>query len=272
MKIQTTRNYIEDYIAEVQSNGKLHFSLEDLKNRFNSNYQTAIKFSLNKLFKKGRLVSIYKGFYVIIPPEYKSRKILPAEMFVDALFNYLKRPYYLGLLSAAVFHGASHQQVMESYVVINKPSLRSTETEGLKINYLVKSGLPEFGIERRKTEVGFINISCPELTALDLIQYLDRIGGLNRASTVLYELTESMNVEKLNEVLKNKIPLSRLQRTGYIFDKVLNKKDLAEVIHIFLKDKIFFRTPLKTGLPKEQCKVNSDWKIIENFKIETDFY
>ncbi len=271
MRNEINRNYLEDYADEVQADGKLYFNLEDVKKRFNANYQTAIKFSLNKLFKKGKIVSVYKGFYVIVPPEYQHRKILPPELFIDPLFKYLKRPYYLGLLSASVLHGASHQQAMESYVFINKPALRSTKAEGIKINYMVRANLPQFGIEKRKTETGFINISGPELTAIDLIEYQNRIGGLNRASTVLYELSEEMSVEKLIEVLRNNFSSSVLQRLGYILDSILNKKDLSQVIQNYLADKKIFRVPLRPDLKKEGFSVHPVWKIIENHKIETDF-
>lgn len=271
MSEEAVRYYLEDYIAEVQSNGKLYFTLEELKKRYNTNYQTGIKFSLNKLFKKGKIVSVYKGFYIIIPPEYQNRKILPTDLFIDGLFKYLGRPYYLGLLSAAVLHGASHQQAMESYVFINKPPLRTTKVEGLKINYVVKSVMPGFGLEKRKTDAGFINISGAELTALDLMEYQTRIGGLNRATTVLFELSESMNGEKLKEVLKNDISLSTVQRLGYILDVVLNKKELAEVIKAFLADKKIYRVPLKGDQKKEGVQVNKIWEVIENYKIETDF-
>lgn len=266
-----TRNYLENYIVEVQSGGKLYFSLDDLKKKFSANYETAIKFSLNKLFKKGKIVSVYKGFYVIIPPEYQHRKILPPELFLDALFKYLERPYYLGLLSAAVLHGASHQQAMESYVFINKPPIRTTKVEGLKINYVVKSEMPQFGIEKKKTDAGYMNVSNAELTAVDLMDYQNRIGGINRVATVLYELVESMNVERLRNVIKNDISYSTLQRLGYLLDVVLDKKELAEVLKDYLQEKKIFRVPLRSGIKKEGFPVHPDWKIIENYKIETDF-
>lgn len=268
---EKTRNYLGDYISEVQSKGKIFFTLDDLKGKFSLNYNTALKFALNKLFKKGRIVSVYKGFYVIIPPEYQQRRILPPELFIDALFKYLERPYYLGLLSSAILHGASHQQAMESFVFINKPPIRATKVEGLKINYVVKSEFPQIGIEKRKTDTGQMNISNAALTAFDIVEYQHRIGGLNRVATVLYELTEEIAQEKLNEVLKNNITLSVVQRLGYILDVVLEKKELAEVLKNFVKNKKLFRVPLKSGISKTGFDVHPDWKIIENYHIETDF-
>ena len=204
-----------------------------------------------------------KGFYLIIPPEYFFRKILPPELFIDPLFNYLERPYYLGLLSASALHGASHQQAMESYLFITKPAIRPTKVEGLKINYLVRATIPQFGVVKRKTETGYINISSPELTAVDLIQFQHRVGGLNRVTTLLYELSEEMSSANLKEILKNNFSLSVLQRLGYILDCVLHKEDLSLVIKDHLLDKKIFRVPLKADLKKEGFPVHPVWKIIK---------
>lgn len=270
MKESKSKYYLEDYIAQVQSEGKLYFTLEDLKRKFDANYETAIKFSLNKIFRKGKIVSAYKGFYIIVPPEYRSRKVIPPELFIDQLFAYLEREYYVGLLSAATMHGASHQQVMEYFVIIDKPAIRTTKVENLKINYVVKKSIPQKGIDKRKTDAGYINISNPELTAIDLIAYQNRVGGINRVSTVLYELSESISPAGLNEFLNDDVPISVLQRLGYIFDVVLKQKDLAVEIKNFLSDKKIFRIPLKPGYKKVGFEVNEDWKVIQNIKIVTD--
>lgn len=271
MKNMKNYNYLEQHISQVQAEGKLCFSLRDLEKKFSNQSAAAIKLSLNRLSKKNKIVSVYRGFYLIIPPEYQARKILPAELFIDALFKYLGRPYYLGLLSAAAFHGASHQQAMETYVFISKPPIRNTEVEGLKINYVVKSDMSKHGIEQRKTDTGYISISNVELTAVDLIDYQKRIGGLNRAVTVLSELSDAMDSQRMIDVLENNFSLTTLQRFGYLLDMVLGKKELAEVIKNYLMNKKTFRVPLKQGSKKDGFNVNPVWKVIENHKIETDF-
>ena len=154
MKNNKIYNYLERYISEVQTNGRLSFALSEVMKRHPQQSEYAIKLALNRLSKKKKVVSVYKGFYVIIPPEYQNKMILPTELFVEALFKYLERPYYLGLLSASVYHGASHQQAMESYVIINKPPIRPTKVEGLKINYVVKSDLSRNGVEKKKLMPG----------------------------------------------------------------------------------------------------------------------
>lgn len=271
MEKERAYNYLEFYLQNVQAEGKLYFTLDAVKKEFPNYSENALQTNLKRLSKKNKVRSVLKGFYIIIPPEYYSRRILPPELFLDALFKHLERPYYLGLLSAAAFHGAAHQQPQESYVFINKPPLRPTKVEGIKINYVVKSNLPKIGVEKRKTETGYLNISSPELTAIELIEYQQRVGGLNRVATVLYELTDIISPDKLQEILQNKISIASLQRFGYMLDCVLKKKELASVIENYLTDKKLFRVPLSSTLKKNGAATNLVWKVIENLKIESDF-
>jgi len=50
--------------------------------------------------------------------------------------KFLERPYYVALLNAAAYHGASHQQPLESFVTTTFPVLRSMQKKGLKLNYV----------------------------------------------------------------------------------------------------------------------------------------
>lgn len=265
------KNYLENLIQEVQADGKYFFTLEDVKEKFPSDYKNALKHSLNRMFNKGKLVSAYKGFYVIIPPEYSRQKMIPPELFIDALFKYLNRDYYVGLLSAAMYHGASHQQPQEYFVIINKPPMRATAVEGIKINYLVKSNLKKSGVVEKKTRAGYIKVSTPEQTALDIVEFNVRVGGLNRGATLLYELVESMSPRELEKILPGCRSIAALQRLGYILDKIINRNDLSDVIKRYLKDKKIFRVPLKPGKVKKGYNVNPQWKVIVNSKIEIDF-
>jgi predicted transcriptional regulator of viral defense system len=126
--------------------------------------------------------------------------------------KFLKRPYYVGLLNAAAFHGAAHQQPQEYFVFTNFPPLRPTSKRGIKINYLSKREVPALFLEKRKTETGFINISNPALTAMDLVQFYKRIGGLNRAATILNELAESLDPEQITESFLQAVPVAAIQR------------------------------------------------------------
>lgn len=73
------------------------------------------------------------------------------------------------------------------------------------------------GFDEKKTNAGIMKISNAEQTAVDLIKFQDRIGGLSRASTLIYELAESINPEILKSIIISCIQNTVLQRLGYIW-------------------------------------------------------
>lgn len=264
-------NYLLNWIEKQQSLGKYTFSLEQLKQDFPNTSDKAINLALSRLSNKGRIISIYKGFYLIVPPEYSSRSILPPILFIHQLMQYIGRFYYVGLLSAAALHGAAHQQPQEFFVMTNSKQA-PTQRKGLKINYIKKKNIPENLIEKRKTESGYVYVSNPELTATDLIYYHNRIGGLNRAATVLSELAEAIKPKNINQELIQNVPMTTLQRLGFILENILKQYNLSEKLYNQLqkrKSKLFMQ-PLKSGTIKDEFYRDRKWKIIVNINIEIE--
>jgi predicted transcriptional regulator of viral defense system len=262
--------YTRDYLIWLQSRGRYTFSLQTALEETGKNYG-ALKRDLDRLKEKGVLVSIRKGFYVIVPPEYKSFGILPVVQFIDPLMTYLEKKYYIGLLSAAQLHGAAHQQPQEFFVITELPSLRDIYKSGIKINFSVKRNWSELGIIERKTDTGYVKISSPELTAIDLLIYLKRIGSINRIATVLAELVEEFRQSELKKVLHMGHPIAALQRLGYILEIVLDQGTNSEIIYNQLRKSRYSYIPLRPEVfEQEQFSRNRRWKIIENIVIETD--
>lgn len=200
------------------------------------------------------------------------RGILPPPLFIDGLMKFLERPYYVGLLNAASFHGAAHQQPQEYFVFTKFPVLRPTRKKSIKINYISKKGIPEHLLEKRKTETGLINISSPELTAMDLVQFDKHIGGLNRAATVLNELSEVIKPEQINEGLLKEVPVTAIQRLGFLLDLILRKEEIGKRLYDESKKAglEFFRIPLKLSTETKGFSADGRWKVIVNSEIEID--
>jgi predicted transcriptional regulator of viral defense system len=273
MAFETNSRRLEHWIESSQSRGILAFSIHELRQNFKQDSETALKQLLERLSARGKIISIFKGYYLIIPAQYSSKGILPAAMFIDGLMKYIAREYYVGLLNAAALHGAAHQQPQEYFVITEYPVLRPTNKKGIKINYISTKTLPPASlIEKRKTETGYINVSNPILTAIDLINYEKKIGGLNRAASVISELMESIKPKHINEDLINYASVTSLQRLGYILDQILNRKELAEKIYIHCKraEKLFYLIPLKASGEKRKENISEKWKLMINTEINID--
>lgn len=186
--------------------------------------------------------------------------------------KFLERPYYVGLLSAAAYHGAAHQQPQEFFVFTSLPALLSTTRKGTRVNYISKKALSSKLLEKRQTESGYLNISSPALTAADLIQFEKRTGGLNRSATVLNELSEGLKPEMFNTSFFEEVPTSTIQRLGFLLERVVNRPELSNILWDEAKksDLNFFRIPLKASAEEKGCPSDDKWKVIVNTKIEID--
>jgi predicted transcriptional regulator of viral defense system len=263
---------LEDWVNHLLAQGKYAFALHQLRAGFPEQSDTANKFALKRLVDKEQIISIHKGYYLIIPPQYRSKGILPPTLFLDAFMKELDRPYYLALLNAAAYHGVSHQQPQEFLVVTGFPVLRPMQKNGLKMNYISKKEIPEPLLDTRKTEVGYLTISNPALTATDLIQFAKRVGGINKVASVLSELAESIQPDAFDNNLLQHVPVTALQRLGYLLEKVFYNQPLANALYDALQrnESPLFRIPLKASVPAKGFASDERWKVIVNTEIEID--
>ena len=186
--------------------------------------------------------------------------------------RYLNRPYYVGLLSAAAMHGAAHQQPQEHFVVTNFPVMRPTTKKDIKINYVSKKEITASLLEQRKTDTGYLQVSSLEPTATDLSQFEDRTGGLNRAATVINELTEEMKTDRINADLTEAVPVTVLQRLDFLLDVMLEERTLADRLYAVSRqaELTFYRVPLKASQSVKGCPSDPRWKVVINTDIEID--
>lgn len=270
--VLTVKNRVSLWVEELQRRGRITFSLQDVHSQFPSHNTPALRNALTRLAAKGRIVSVWKGFYAIIPVEYSSIGMIPPVLYIDNLMAYLGRPYYISLFSAAVFYGAAHQRPQEFNVITSAGSLRSSQKKDVRINFKTVKGIDSDFIIEKKTKTGYVKLSCPELTATDLVRHEGETGGLNRAVTVLNELAEHLQFEKMPDSFFLYVPAPVLRRTGYLLEKVLNHPGPAgELYKRILGNECSRRvTPLKTGKPALGSITDKKWGIIINTSIEID--
>ena len=91
--------------------------------------------------------------------------------FIDGLMNYLKEPYYVGLLSAAEIHGAAHQRP-QIFQVMAARRRRTIKCGEVRIEFCVRRNLDKIPCAKHKVTTGYLRVSSPEATAFDLIGYM----------------------------------------------------------------------------------------------------
>lgn len=262
--------YLRDFIDELRSKGRYAFSLAEVKAKHNQSDE-AIKKALQRLKIKKEIAIIRKEFFAIIPPEYRSKGMLPPSLFTAELMKFLARDYYVGLLSAAAFYGAAHQQPQGFSVVTTKPSLRQIHSKTLALDFYVKKEWSKEDIIPMKVETGCINVSSPELTALDIVFYFDEVGGFNRITTVLEELGERMDAQKLVTAAKGFYQKTTIQRLGFLLSEVLQNRVLSAPLAEYIKTLNYFPVLLRPERNKlRSMAASNEWKVVQNVQIETD--
>lgn len=265
-KQKTSFKSLAEYVDYLQSRGEYVFTQKAAREAVGCS-EWGIRLAANKLIMKKRIVKLRYAFYLIVPLEYRVMGAPPPAWYIDSLMHHHRQPYYVALLSAAALYGAAHQQPQVFQVITNK-SLRPIKVGRARVEFLVKRNLQECSMIRKQTETGYMNISTPEVTAFDLIKYVNHIGSLSRVATVLTELSETIDSEKLVAVARNE-KIIIVQRLGYLLEKCGIQK-IADRLHAwFLKQRARF-VPLRTDQNCQNSLKNKEWKILINEKIEVD--
>lgn len=221
-----------------------------------------------RLEQSKRIVRVRRGFYVIVPVEYRAGGILPPDWFINDLMEFLGQAYYVGLLSASELHGAAHQRPQAFHVITTKPT-REVEAAGLRIRFFKKTNVSATPQVKKRTFTGDISVSNPAATALDLVAYERRVGGLGRVLTVLQELGESIAPYGLVEAVKADYRLPNIQRLGWLLDKA-GHEALTGNLHKWLGRHKTKPAALAPSLPIEGYPRDLRWNIVVNTEVESD--
>jgi predicted transcriptional regulator of viral defense system len=256
---------LPDFVDHLQSAGRYCFTKEEAKSQTGLD-NGALKKALWRMEDKNRIRMIKRGFYVIVPLEYLRSGIIPPEWFIADLMKFMGQPYYVGLLSAAAMHGAAHQQPQEFHVVVPTPQ-RDIRVDGLQIKFFKKAGMRNSPVDQVKTSTGYMRISNPAVTAIDLVAYSGRVGGLDRVLTVLQELSEKITPDMLVEAANKEKQMSFVQRLGWLLEKA-GKGDLVSKLANWISKKKPRRTPLDPALSRKGFPRNSRWNVVINTEVE----
>jgi len=259
----------KDFIKYLLSIENYSFSLKEIVQHTDGE-GTSLKFELARLIEKKELVNLRRGFYLIISPRYSKQGQLPIQLYSDKLFKSLNRNYYLGLYSAAKFHGASHQQVQRDYIITEKPKLNAIKKNHIDIRFFTTAKWPNRNIIEKKSDAGLFKISSPALTAVDLIHHQNKLGGLNRMLAILEELGEEINQNDIAELLTWYPYKSSLQRFGFLLEELQISKKTSNHIYKHLKKEKFYPILLNPKSSEKAGAVTNKWKVDVNIILESD--
>ena len=258
---------LNSWVDEIQRVGRYTFTRKEVTGELNL-CTDALDKSLQRATSQGRILRLRREFYVIVPLEYAVVGTVPTEWFIDDLMRFIGKPYYVGCLSAAALHGAAHQRAQEMQVVVPE-HVRAVETRAVRVRFLCFSRMSQALTESRRTHTGDIPVSTPEWTAIDLIRFQKHYGSMDAAATVLSELAEGLDADKLAAAAGHERVSAYLQRLGWLLD-FLGQGRLTRSLHVVVVGRNSSYIPLNASLAKRTGRRDPRWRIVINEEPEAD--
>jgi len=258
---------ISNYIDSLVASGRYSFPTAKAEQNLGLS-KTATSSALRRLRRKGFIVDPIRGFQLILPPEYRALGCMPAEYFIDDLMHFLDAPYYVSLLSAAQFHGASHQKPQQCQVITNKT--RAEIKCGMAhIIFVARHNVQNFPTQSFNTPYGVVIVAAPETTAMDIVTYPHHCGGIDNVATILAELAEKIKSKQLLALTGIVNELTWAQRLGYLFE-LIGKNKLAQSLEKHLGANRPQPCALQVGVSTKGMPYNEKWSVFVNVDVEIE--
>lgn len=220
---------------------------------------------LARLRRRGALFSPARGFYVVVPPEYRSWGVLPGELFIDGMMHALGRDYYVGLLTAAATHGASHQAPQVFQVMVDR-HVPNRDIGRVRLRFYVNEHLGQMTVEERQVDTGRLRLATRETTLVDLMAHPDEAGGLNNIATVIAAIGD-IDVAELARLATMR-SRSLVRRLGWLLDQFRDDLDLQPLREAALAAGTY-PTRLVRALPA-RGSIDPGWNLQVNASVEPD--
>ncbi len=255
-----------DLVVHFAARGRYHFTSSEFRSALGVSAAAANQ-SLWRLTKRGEIASPGRGFYVVVPPEYRGLGCLPPDQFIPALMHHRRVPYYAGLLSAAQYHGAAHHRPQVFQVMVER-SRRAIRCGAVGVDFISRTGLAGVPLCTFANPRGTILASTVEATAIDLVGYASRAGGIDRVTGMLSELSDQMDPALLVEAARSASVLWA-QRLGFLLEFV-GAGDSCVPLRDYVRERARNYTRLVPSAPTGGAVRSRDWRLLVNVPIEVE--
>ncbi len=214
---------------------------------------------LDTLARKGRLLQIQRGKYLLVPIKAPNQQWAPNEFMVVALWMG-DIPYYIGYFTMYNYWGFTEQIPQTIFVLNLKKSVKKT-IGNLKYEALRIDEKKYFGVQKIKIEDVDVCISDKERTLVDFMY--NPMGSFANMGTVLKDNIDGIDLEKFVDYLIRFPVVSVRKRVGFFLEEIGCKNSLLKKIkkNIGRKDTYVALDPSKKS---RKGKINKEWAIIVN--------
>jgi predicted transcriptional regulator of viral defense system len=258
---------VEDWVDALQARGRYTFLRTEAVDGTGLSAES-VKKALQRLARRKRVTKVKNYFYVIVPLEYLHAGSPPPSWFLDDLMKAMDRPYYVGLLSAAGFHGAAHHQPQEFQVITDRP-VRPLQVGRTRIRFFTSKRAADTAVQNVKTPTGAMRVSTPEATAFDLVRFAKAAGQIDNVATVLADLVPRLDPKQMLKVVRAGGDIPNAQRLGFLLEKVRGRAQ-AKAFHEWLKRQSPHTVPLRAGRNAAGVGEDRRWHVFVSEPVEVE--
>ena len=258
---------MKDLVDHFLAAGRYTFTLAEAQEVLGARDPAAVYAGLSRLRRRRELFSPAHSLYVAVPSEYRNLGVVPAEWFVDPMMSHLGRPYYVGLLSAAAVHGASHQAPQVFQVITDRTDLvRDRQVGRIRVRFYSSKSVAEDPTTRIAVPSGYVVVGTKETTVVDLVAKPRASGGLSNVATILRELDELKGSDLARVASRRGRAVTR--RVGWLvehFGQIDDMEALRQAARLDLGEPVLL-DPSKG----RRGKADPTWRIRLNTVVEAD--
>lgn len=189
-----------------------------------------VKDSLERARGAGRIVSITKGAWLVVPPDFLRWGAPPPTHYVDAWMRHLGHPYYVGLLAAAAHHGLAHHAA-QVFHVVTPARLRDRKIGRSRVAFVHATETAARPTDVVVTPTGRLVVASLEVTLLDLVVHPHHGGGLDHVATIVANAVQEQRLDAQRIVdAAATYRHATVQRLGYLAERAA--RDLG--VHVDL--------------------------------------
>lgn len=246
------------------SRGQHHFTAAEAAALLDSTDE-AVRKGLERLTAARQIISPSRGFYVVVPPEFRSWATVPGSHLIDAMMHQLDRVYYVALLSAAEVHGAAHHAPQVFQVMVDRP-LQDRDLGRTRLRFFTGLHVATAPVEQHNTPTGTMRVATRELTALDLVDHVAAAGGLDNVATVLAEL-DDLDAGTLADLARHR-DRAVARRLGWLLERVEADLDLDPLHRVAQADQ-GSPSELRAGNAR-RGSIDRRWNVRVNADVQPD--
>lgn len=258
--LSKAESHLLSSLAEARKN---IFSLDDVISELGCPYENA-KVIVNRLVKKGWVILLSRGKYLLVPLSAGVKSRYTEHEFVIA--SNLVNPYYIGYWSALNHYGFTEQAPFTVFVATTK-RLKNRKILDVDYRFITVSKKKFFGFTKVAVANSTVNISDKEKTIADSLDHPEYCGGIAEVTKCLWNARNEISFGKIVNISLKMGNTAILKRLGYL-SEILELK-FPEGIALKIRSSLGEGFSPLDPLARKKGKYYTRWNLLLNVAKES---